>query len=304
MNKEKINNNFLARWISGELSSKELEEFKKTEDYLVYKKINDASERLSISEYDVENEFKKVQKKINSKKQTKIVKLIPTIFYKVAASAIILLGILYFFNKPTTYATSYGEKINITLPDNSIVHLNSNSEVTFDDKSWNKNRIIKLMGEGFFEVEKGSNFIVETSTGTVEVLGTKFTVLSQEDYLEVQCYEGKVRVNSDDKQTILNPTNAYRNVNSNSELWNFTNPNPTWLFGETTFTNTPIKQVIKALEDEFEIKFSNQNIDMTKRFTGSFAHSDINIALKTVFVPMDISFTFKGENSVVLVNSK
>ena len=44
MNKEDLNNNFLARWISGDLTTEELVEFKKTEDYPIYKKINEGSQ--------------------------------------------------------------------------------------------------------------------------------------------------------------------------------------------------------------------------------------------------------------------
>jgi ferric-dicitrate binding protein FerR (iron transport regulator) len=305
MKNENLNNNFLARWISGELSSTELEEFKKTKDYSIYKRINESSQLLEGPDYDMDSTLMKIREEIKLKNQPKVRKLIPNIFYKVAASAIILLGVVYFFSNSTaTYSTAYGEQLKITLPDNSIVHLNSNSELEFDKNTWKSNRELSLKGEAFFEVEKGSNCSVETINGSVEVLGTKFIVISQEAYLEVQCYEGKVRVNSNDKQTILNPTNAFRAINTASETWNFTNQNPTWLHGESSFTNTPLKQVISALENQFETKFNLSNIDTNKRFTGSFTHSDIKLALKTVFVPMNISFTFKGENSVVLDRSK
>lgn len=305
MKKENLNNNFLARWISGDITSTELEEFKKSKDYSIYKRINESSQLLEGPEYNLSNNLETIQKVIDSKRQTKVKKLIPNIFYKVAASLVILFGVIYFFNNTkTSYATAYGEQTKITLPDNSIVHLNSNSELEFDENDWKNNRKLSLKGEAFFEVEKGSNFSVETEEGSIEVLGTKFIVISQEQYLEVQCYEGKVRVNTNDNQTILNPKNAFRAINTSYETWNFTNQNPTWLFGESSFTNTPLKQVISALENQFETQFNLNSIDTSKRFTGSFSHSDIELALKTVFVPMNISFTFKGENSVVLDRSK
>lgn len=305
MRKENLNNNFLARWVSGELTVAELEEFKKSKDYSIYKRINESSQLLEGPEYNKDKVFEDVLDGIKAKNQTRVRKFIPNIFYKVAASAVILFGILYFLNNTTTtYATAYGEQLNITLPDNSMVHLNSNSKLEFDERNWKNNRKLSLKGEAFFEVEKGSDFSVETTEGLVEVLGTKFIVISQEKYFEVQCFEGKVRVNSNKKQTILNPTNAFRAIDTASETWNFTNQNPTWLNGESSFTNTPLKQVINALENQFETQFNLNNIDTSKRFTGSFTHSDIKLALKTVFVPMKISFTFNNENSVVLDKSK
>ena len=305
MKEENLNNNFLARWISGNLTSAELEEFKKSKDYSIYKRINESSQLLEGPEYDMNKVFENIQEEINLKNKPKVRKLIPNIFYKVAASAIILLGVVYFFNNTTTtYTTVYGEQLKITLPDNSIVHLNSNSELELDKSDWENNRKLFLKGEAFFEVEKGSNFSVETTGGSIDVLGTKFIVISQKKYLEVQCYEGKVRVSSNKIQIILNPTNAFRAIDTASETWSFTNQNPTWLQGESSFTNTPLKQIISALENQFETQFNLNNIDANKRFTGSFTHSDIKLALKTVFVPMKISFTFKGENSVVLDKSK
>lgn len=305
MRKENLNNNFLARWVSEELTSAELEEFKKSKDYSIYKRINESSQLLEGPDYNKDKVFENVLEEINTKTQTRVRKFIPNIFYKVAASAVILFGILYFLNNTTTtYATAYGEQLKVTLPDNSRVHLNSNSELKFDKSNWKDNRKVSLKGEAFFEVEKGSDFSVETTEGSIDVLGTKFIVISQKKYIEVQCYEGKVRVSSNKTQTILNPTNAFRAIDTASETWNFTNQNPTWLQGESSFTNTPLKQVISALENQFETQFNLNNIDANKRFTGSFTHSDIKLALKTVFVPMKISFTFKGENSVVLDKTK
>ena len=46
----------------------------------------------------------------------------------------------------------------------------------FDKKRFTDERIIQLRGEAFFEVEKGSRFVVQTGKGAVEVLGTSFNV--------------------------------------------------------------------------------------------------------------------------------
>ena len=256
---------------------------------------------MESPKYDIDEAFDKIQDKLYSKKVSKVVKLRLTLLYKVAASVAILFGLVYFLNSTTVYKTAYSEHLNITLPDNSIVQLNSNSEIKFNKRTFENDRKLFLKGEAFFKVEKGSDFKVITSEGTIEVLGTKFIVISQKEYLEVQCYEGKVRVNANEEQVVLTSTNAYRTIKDISETWDFGNPKPTWLYGESTFTNTPLKQVITALENEFDIQFIEGNISVDKRFSGSFTHSDLKLALKTVFVPMEISFTFNGENSIALV---
>ena len=163
---------------------------------------------------------------------------------------------------------------------------------------------MSLEGQAFFEVEKGKPFTVNTNEGNVTVLGTKFTVNSADNYFEVKCFEGKVKVTSKyNDETILTLGKAYRNYNNSIENWNFEDNNPSWLKGESSFTNTPLHQVIKALENQFNLKFDTSKIDTNKRFTGTFTHNDVNIALKTVFAPMKISYKLAKNSYVVLTSN-
>jgi ferric-dicitrate binding protein FerR (iron transport regulator) len=164
-----------------------------------------------------------------------------------------------------------------------------------------------LEGEAFFDVVKGASFKVLTKQGAVEVLGTEFNVISRDDYFEVQCLEGKVRVESltANKEAILLPGKAIRILKKTSEEWDFIlTDEPNWLLGESTFMNTPIAQVLLALENQYKINFDVSNIDLDKRFTGGFTHKNLNLALKTVFVPMEIAYSTNDKNQIILVNSK
>ncbi|CAM1348525.1 FecR family protein [Tenacibaculum crassostreae] len=293
---------FLARWIANELSASELEEFQQTEDYQQFKAINDASQLLKTPEFNQEQVFGKIQQKTQTKK--KVVKLVPTWMYGAVASIALLLSFFYFNNNTVDFSTSYGEQLTISLPDNSTVHLSPNSKVSYKKRNWNEKRELSLEGQAFFEVEKGKSFTVNTNEGNVTVLGTKFTVNSADNYFEVKCFEGKVKVTSKyNDETILTLGKAYRNYNNSIENWNFEDNNPSWLKGESSFTNTPLHQVIKALENQFNLKFDTSKIDTNKRFTGTFTHNDVNIALKTVFAPMKISYKLAKNSYVVLTSN-
>ena len=61
MDKHFSDNTFLARWISGELTPEELEDFKKSKDYPVYKKINKAAQTLETPIYNKQVVFNKLQ---------------------------------------------------------------------------------------------------------------------------------------------------------------------------------------------------------------------------------------------------
>ncbi len=58
--------------------------------------------------------------------------------------------------------------------------------------------------------------------------------------------------------------------------------------------------MILALQKQYNLKFDTSKIDTKKRFTGTFTHKNVNIALKTVFAPMKISYTLAKNSSVIL----
>ena len=301
-------NTFLARWISGDLTPEELDTFKKSKDYPIYKKINEASQTLDTPSYNKQELFDKIQhqRSINELiAKPKVINIIPNWAYGVAASIVIVFGIFYFMNNQTHYETDFSEQLAVTLPDNSKVQLNANSQLDFKARQWENNRELTLNGEAFFDVEKGTSFKVMTSEGVVEVLGTEFNITARDHYFEVQCFEGRVKVtsNNTNNEAILTQGNAFRIINNKAEVWNFILDSPNWLQGESTFNKTPLSDVIVSLENQFEITFDTFNIDTNKRFTGSFTHSDLKLALKTVFVPMEISYTAKDKNTIKLVNS-
>ena len=50
-------NTFLARWISGELTPEELANFKTSEDYPLFEKINNTTQNLETPAYDKQGLF-------------------------------------------------------------------------------------------------------------------------------------------------------------------------------------------------------------------------------------------------------
>ncbi len=299
---------FLARWISGELSSEELKSFKKSIDYPIYNKIVEASQMLETPLYNKQDLFNKILQEKAAQEQIakpKVIKLVPNWAYGVAASIVIIFGIFYFTSNQNHFETDYSQQLAVTLPDFSKVQLNSNSQLDFKSREWEDNREVVLSGEAFFDVEKGNSFKVMTSEGSIEVLGTEFSITVRDNYFEVQCFEGKVKVISSgtDAEATLTQGKAFRIVNNSAEVWNFILDEPNWLQGESAFNNTPLSQVIISLENQFKVTFDNSKIDQNKRFTGSFTHKDLNLALKTVFVPMEISFKANEENTIIILDS-
>jgi len=299
MEKPYSDDNFLARWLNGDLSVEEKVGFEKSEEFLKYKKIITNVDSLNPPHYDNEKIFSEIEKKISN--PTKTISLPSKWILSTAATFLVLIGLFFFFNGQKEFSTDFGEHVTFELPDGSEVTLNSKSSLSFKKTDWASNREVILIGEGFFKVKKGSDFLVKTETGKVKVLGTQFNVNTRKGFFEVTCHEGKVKaIGNNNETSILQKGNAFRIADNNVENWKTNTKQPSWLKGETTFRNAPLKQVIISLQNQFNISFDKINIDENQRFTGSYNHADIELALKTIFVPMEISFTFRGKNQVVL----
>jgi ferric-dicitrate binding protein FerR (iron transport regulator) len=292
---------FLARWLSDELTEDEKNSFEASEDFLIYKKIAEKSSELVPPEFNKIKVFNSILDKTSNKSEVKVRKLFKPWMYSVAASILVLLGIFYFLNQPEKYVSGIGEQLAIILPDNSKVILNANSTLSFNKNNWNENRNLNLNGEAYFKVEKGSDFVVETKEGKVTVLGTQFNVKTDTDFFEVICYEGKVKAETNTLNTILIKGDAFRKMkDSLPEKWMISAVEPSWKKGESSFKSVPLEYVIKALKNQYKITIDASKIDVNKRFTGSFTHKNLQVALQTVFVPMKIDVTFKDEKTVLL----
>lgn len=306
---EKItyNDTFLAKWLAEEITDGQLKEFVSESEFHDYKKIKDGIKLYEYLETPSENTFTAIKNKItekqSAKKPTKVISLFTKSIIAVAASVALFLGINTFLNnQEVNFESGFGEFKTIALLDNSEVLLNAKSTLSYTKKDWKNNRNVRLNGEAFFKVQKGSTFNVLTDNGTVSVLGTQFSVHSQEGFFEVICYQGKVKVTNQKQEYILTPSKSVRIIDGeiSEELLTLSDPQPTWIAGETNFRSVPLKVVIDALEKQFNIKIDSKSIDNTIVFSGSFDNKNLEIALASVFKTTRINY--KVSNSTVILS--
>lgn len=145
---------------------------------------------------------------------------VAAVFLAVAIVGGLLFLSLHEHENPICICTAYGKTERITLPDQSVVLLNANSVLSYNDK-WtdNKTREVWLAGEAYFEVKKSdargnAKFVVHTDQLSVEVLGTEFNVNNRRGKTQVVLNAGKVRLTSDttlEKEIIMAPGERWRN---------------------------------------------------------------------------------------------
>ena len=291
-------NYFLAKWLNGEITEKELLQHISEDELHSYKKIISATKSWEAPNFNTEEALEKLNS-VRHKSKVKKLNFIKY-SYRVAAMLAILFSSYYFIsNKSTNYTTQLAEKISFELPDNSKVNLNADSQITFKPKKWNKKRELNLKGEAYFSVEKGSKFTVNTNLGSVSVLGTKFNVLARDTYFEVFCYEGLVSVNYNHKTIKVPAGSSYKILNSISEFSNnITATNPAWLQNNSSFTSVPYSYVIKEIERQYNIEITYNKKYANTLFTGTFTHTNLNTALKAICIPLNLNFTIFSENKV------
>lgn len=294
--------NFLAKWLSGELKGPELEAFENSADFATYKRIAEASKALVPPEFSVDNSLSDL------KDRRDVIRLKATPlhpfrnFLKIAAVvAVLLAGAYVFMNLGREQVTAHlAEHKTVTLPDSSSVWLNSESEITYNGKAWDKKRKVSLKGEAFFMVAKGKRFIVETDFGPVSVLGTQFNVENRPGFFEVTCFEGRVSVVYQGKETLVTAGSSYMVIDGNVRETSVPEglQRPGWLSEESSFKSIPLKFVLDELARHYSMDVQTKGVDLDQLFTGTISNMDFELALKSISVPSRISYTFEG-NKVV-----
>ena len=200
----------------------------------------------------------------------------------------------------TDLSTALAEQKTMVLPDNSTVTLNAESRISYIKSKWKDSRKLSLEGEAFFEVEKGSDFVVSTPTGEVSVLGTSFNVLSRDNLLEVHCYTGKVAVRTKNSEITLLPgdwtrlqgdiLNNYKFVPDTERLW---------INGYFTFEERKIRDVFDEMERQYRITIDDSALSQPHLYTGFFVSGDLTKALEAVCWPMRLRFEVSNDEVTI-----
>ena len=287
----------LAKWIAGELSDEELKNLVSEEEHLDYLKLRKGISLYEKTQLPLRKDiFKNIKTKQKQQRKAKLYKIITGV-----AAAVLLLFSINYFISPKTFVveTAYGEQQEINLPDGSKVVLDAQSSLSYDKAGWENNRTIELEGNAYFEVKNTGNFTVNTRNGKVNVLGTKFTINTIDDYLNVKCFEGKVNVIFQ-QEIVLKSFESLQIIGNKIQKTNIDYKKPLWLSGESRFISTPLKYVLKTIEKQYGISFIKENIDDNKLFTGSFNHHNLPLTLKVVLGASNIKVVKKNVHTYVL----
>lgn len=248
---------------------------------------------------------------------------IRTFRFRVAAAVIIpfmlLAGAFTFVaNRSGIFSTAemaefvvpFGEQLNVVLQDGTQVQLNSGSRLQYPKTFGFFSRKVKLTGEAFFSVAKEITrpFEVDLTAIKVKVTGTQFNVKAYSDDKKIRVALEEGSVNIADNQNARYPLKVGQNaeydkqtgictVETASDIKVFT----AWRTKSLNFYRTPLKEIIKTMERQYEVKFAVRDSALLNyRFSISTSKININEVLNDLEKVSKVRFKLNEENKYTI----
>ena len=206
-----------------------------------------------------------------------------------------------------------GQTFKLKLSDGTLVWLNAGSKLRFPShfSKREKERMVYLEGEAFFEVSENKNhpFIVNTQEVDIKVLGTKFNVSSYDtdENIATTLVEGAVSVyetRTPDNEILLSPNfqaNYHKFGNSFDKTKVNTDNYTAWMQGRLIIDNLKFSEILQRLERRYAVKFVNNVIGLENEiYKGEFTDEKIESVLKTI--SLSTPFKFEINQNIITIS--
>jgi transmembrane sensor len=293
-------NYILSKWLNDDLTESELTDFEADSDFEKYEKIKKYSAELKVADYDEDKALKII---ISHKKTApKVIPLYKNWMLKVASVVLIALSITFLLQQFSTQSQQalYGKRTTFSLPDNSEVVLNSGSEIKYKKWNWSHNRKLDLQGEAYFKVAKGKKFVVQTNLGTVTVLGTQFNVKARKNRFDITCYEGRVKINYKNYETIITPGKSVTFENGKQINTNLKVSKPEWLENQVSFNHENLRNILDEIQRQYNVTIIVKNKFPNELFTGKLPTDNLTVALKIIATTYHLESNKITANKIIL----
>lgn len=272
--------------------------------------------------------FEQIAARILEKEQTKPKSI--NLILKIAAVTLPFL-LIWFFSRPTftepslhiaQHKTAPARFIQVSnalnqihtvqLPDSSTASLYPGASINYPAGFNSKKREIQLKGKAFFKVkhEQTRPFTVQTGTITTVVLGTSFWVdaTSTAGTVSVKVKTGKVGVVHANQQTVflLPAEKAVFNSVSGSlvsvkrALPKTSHPAIAAMPTAIAFNETPLKQVIKVLAENFKVQIiSADSVNTAAPVNLNTRGKTITAILEEIKSQIPIVYEIKGSSILI-----
>lgn len=248
---------------------------------------------------------------------------------RIAASILLLIGIFIFFSKQPkktdgakqavpklfSFHTEPGQRAKLRLPDSSIIWLNGNTAIRYDQHFAGPDRAVYLdKGEAFFDVHPDTHkpFIVHTAVLKTQILGTSFNLQVQNHRNEytLSVHTGKVRVSHEQskaKHILLEAGQQfiYSYGDAHQQVKTIQSGNEhAWIYNELVFRNATWGDVVAQLETWYGVTI---HLDLQKgrqdTFTAKFEDASLGSVLKALQKINSFQYTIKKKEVYIFKNT-
>jgi len=208
--------------------------------------------------------------------------------------------------------TPKGGQYQLTLPDGTQVWLNAASTLRYPIAFSEKERVVELSGEAYFEVakDKGKRFIVSTARESVEVLGTHFNINSYTDetFTKTTLIEGSVKVkNSKSGFSMVIKPGQQAMVSSGLSTVKLKDVDVdeamAWKKGYFMFDEENLESILRKVSRWYDVDIQYQDSDLKKKllFSGTLSrYSNVSKVLKKLELTESVQFKIEGRKIIVL----
>lgn len=184
------------------------------------------------------------------------------------------------------FSSPQGQRAALTLPDGTVIDLNSNSTLSYKQNFGQTDRRINFVGEGYFKVAKDTDklFKIQTKDLLVEVLGTTFNFFTyaNENIVELALVEGRVKVSTlfgDQKTEYLSANEKITLNRSTGELHKehktFTSETA-WVSDTLKLNALPLREVLTVLSRRFNVKIdAEEHPLLNDRYSATYTHRSL-----------------------------
>lgn len=199
--------------------------------------------------------------------------------------------------------TAPGQKLQLTLPDGTRVWLNSVSELNFPAEFDAEERLVKLKGEAFFEVEKDPSrpFKVLAGGTVTTALGTSFNINTKASSgVNVSLHTGRVKVEAPliVEGVFLDPGRELQ-YDAHQERVTVNGFNPTavigWKDGRLVFSESTLPEAVSLLEDWYGIKIHLNNAEKIDwKYSGEYQNQTLDNVLNSMAYIQKFKYSIEG----------
>jgi transmembrane sensor len=206
-----------------------------------------------------------------------------------------------------TIATPRGGQYQVTLPDHTKVWLNAESSLRFPTAFTEKQRIVELTGEAYFEVapDKNQPFLVKAGSTETRVLGTQFNVMAYGDEGPVRTtlLEGSVQMGQGQANALLVPGQQGQWDAANGKMATRivnTRQVTAWKDGYYYFDRTSVQSVMRQIARWYDVQIVYQGQAPRDEIVGKIPRTaDVSEVLHVMEL-IGIRFRIEGRTITVL----